>query len=161
MEHLMERSDQLGLTVIRRALPPGIRGEYWHEKKLIVLSVSLTGRQEKSTFAHELGHAHYGHCVPGACRGDRNRQELQANDYAAKLLIAPGDYAAAEKIYGTHTESIAYHLGVTPAIVRAWRSLWKRRLSAQFSSPRHSDVVRVESFALPGGQNRNHAERAN
>ena len=69
--------------------------------------------------AHELGHHHHGHV------GNSPRFEVQANAYAAQLLIDPDDYAAAERLCEGHAGAMARELGVTMAIVDAWRRCHK------------------------------------
>lgn len=64
--------------------------------------------------AHELGH-HHSHV------GNSPRFEVQANAYAARLLIEPDDYAAAERLCEGHAGGMARELGVTTAIIDAWR----------------------------------------
>ncbi|RYE43688.1 MAG: ImmA/IrrE family metallo-endopeptidase [Hyphomicrobiales bacterium] len=114
------------LAIVFVHLPRGVRGEYRHDERTIALSIQLSRRQAHSTLAHELGHAYYGH-LPTDDPVEHAKQERMADDYAAQLLITPAEYADAEQQCGTHLASLAYHLDVTPAIVRAWRSLWMRR----------------------------------
>lgn len=125
MQELYNEAEALGVTIVEALLPEGVRGEYVHKERLIKLTKGMSERQKRSTLAHELGHAFHGHTKPqnGA---DRRRQERQANDYAARLLITPEAYAAAERIHGCHVGGLAHSLGVTPAVVQSWRSLWKR-----------------------------------
>ncbi|WP_087587737.1 ImmA/IrrE family metallo-endopeptidase [Prescottella equi] len=126
MKELYERAEALGVTVVEvDDLPSGTRGEYIHEERLIKLDAGLSERQKKCTLAHELGHAHHGHTKPQS-EAERLRQERQANDYAAQALITADAYAAAEAQYGPHIAALAFHLGVTPAVVRSWRSWWCR-----------------------------------
>ena len=91
-------------------------GLYVHSRRLIVLAHGLTQRQEVSVLGHEIGHARAGDdgpCDPG--------RERRAWECAARLLIDPGDYAAAESVYGTHPGHLAIRLGVTREVVEAWQ----------------------------------------
>ncbi|WP_233423591.1 ImmA/IrrE family metallo-endopeptidase [Corynebacterium phoceense] len=77
------------------------------------------------SLAHELGHAHYNHPA-----GHFGAHELQADRFAAKLLISPADYAAAEAIYGPHPARLAHELGVTVKVLKTWASIYERKLAA-------------------------------
>lgn len=125
MQELFDRAEALGVAVIEEPLPYGVRGEYIHERRLIRLAPSMSYRQKRSTLGHELGHAHFGHTSPQS-EAECRLQERQANDYAAQLLVTPADYAAAEALHGPHIGNLAFHLGVTPAVITSWRSWWCR-----------------------------------
>ncbi|WP_207632094.1 ImmA/IrrE family metallo-endopeptidase [Occultella kanbiaonis] len=116
MQRLMDLAHAQGLRVMWRDLGRR-RGEYRHTHGLIVLSTRLTGPQALSTFGHELGHAHYGdeESTPPA--------ERRADRHAARLLITPGDYAAAEAVAGPHAGAIARELGITRHLVEVWQDL--------------------------------------
>ncbi len=75
---------------------------------------------QKSTLAHELGHAHHG----DAWTDDPHIKQLRedrANAYAARLLISPLEYAIAERLVGHHTGALAKELGVAAYIIEAWK----------------------------------------
>lgn len=63
----------------------------------ITVRLDMSDTQTLCSLAHELGHAHYndppGHVGP---------HEIRAERFAAKLLISPVAYAAAETTYGPH-----------------------------------------------------------
>ena len=69
--------------------------------------------------AHELGHHRHGHV------GNSPRFEVMADTYAAGLLIDPDEYAAAERLCEGHAGGMARELGVTTAIIVAWRMCHK------------------------------------
>ncbi|WP_150460369.1 ImmA/IrrE family metallo-endopeptidase [Nesterenkonia ebinurensis] len=64
-------------------LPQGRWGEYRHHHRRIRLLSCLAPVQYRSTLAHELGHAVYGH------RRSTARTELEADAWAARYLIRP------------------------------------------------------------------------
>lgn len=74
----------------------------------------------------ELGHAALGHV--GGCDAVRDaKQERQADEYAARLLITSRGFREAERLYGPNEHAIAQHLEVTPALVRVWREMQRRQ----------------------------------
>lgn len=89
------------------------RGDYF--MGTIRVNPRLSDADTVVVLAHELGHHHHGHV------GNSPRFEVQANAYAARLLIDPDDYAAAERLCEGHAGAMARELGVTTAIVDAWR----------------------------------------
>lgn len=75
----------------------------------------------RSALAHELAHMVFRH-PPKATP----RQELQADRFAAKLLITEADYARAEAIYGPSPQQIAAELNVTNHLLAVWRAMHER-----------------------------------
>lgn len=96
------------------------RGEYKHSARLIVLNPAMSDVLQRSTLAHELGHAHYGDTWTDDEVIKKQREE-RANQYAAQLLISPLEYAIAEAIVGSHPGALAKELGVATYIVVAWQ----------------------------------------
>ncbi|PRQ10646.1 ImmA/IrrE family metallo-endopeptidase [Corynebacterium sp. 13CS0277] len=98
------------------------KGLWVAERSMIVLRPHLHPVVERCTLAHELGHAACGHVsTPPAWL--HARQEREADQYAARLLIPPDAYAAAEFDHGPHPGGIAKELGVTTHLVEVWRTL--------------------------------------
>ncbi len=85
----------------------------------------MSRRTARSVLAHELGHAHLGH-LPTRHPAFRARQERQADEWAARRLITPSAYAAAEQLRGTHLASLAFELDVTIEIVLAFQRVLSR-----------------------------------
>lgn len=85
----------------------------------IVINSRLHADYQREVLAHELGHVHYGH--DWRHPHDKARDERQADHYAARLLITPGEYAAAEAICGPHVGALAQALRVSTQMVSAWR----------------------------------------
>lgn len=67
-------------------------------------------------------------CWVTARRNERRfaRQERQANEWAARLLISPGAYAEAESIRGPHPPSLAFEIGVTIELIHAFQRLLRQ-----------------------------------
>lgn len=109
------------------------RGEYRHLPRLITLNPRMSESLQRSTLAHELGHAYYGDTW-AADPEVLMLQERRANTYAAGLLITPSEYALAEQLVGPHTGALAKELGVARYIVEAWQQ-------------RHPITVQLERLA--------------
>ncbi|RTE47926.1 hypothetical protein [Actinobaculum sp. 352] len=95
-----------------------------------------------SAFAHELGHLALGHVGPQDAKG-----EDRADEWAARRLISPVEYAAAERILGPNPFLLGVELGVTMRIVRAWQ-----RVAASSPCVVSEPGVRLSSYssrALP------------
>jgi len=61
-------------------------------ERVITLNLGLTHPEQRSTLAHECGHAYFGHdCTDPVA-------ERRARKYAATLLIDPSEYARLERI---------------------------------------------------------------
>ncbi|NKW16884.1 ImmA/IrrE family metallo-endopeptidase [Rhodococcus hoagii] len=126
MKRLYRAAAEAGLIVVEGDIPSHESARYYHSHRVIVLRSGMSAVDTHTALGHELGHAHHGHSCSqdaGTCR----KQERQADEYAAQLLITPVEYREAERIYGHHVSGLALHLGVTPRIVRAWQELWLRK----------------------------------
>lgn len=86
--------------------------------KTILINSGRRFLTQRAALAHELGHIHYGHDwrLPHDCQ----RDELQADTYAAELLIHPKDYAYAESIHPA-INAIAVELEVPIRYVQLWQ----------------------------------------
>lgn len=123
MDHLLRLAEEHGLTVVERR--GRTLGGYDHASRRIRLDPGMSARTACSVLAHELGHATLGHTVT-ADPIRRRRQERQADEWAARLMITPAAYAAAEALRGTHRASLAFELGVTIELVAAYQRLLQR-----------------------------------
>lgn len=109
-------AEEAGISINYAVLPASSPHAYWDStQRTITVRYGLPHRYTRSLIAHELGHAHYGHTV------STPKAERQANEYAALLLIDKEAYRRTEKEYGVNIYKIAYELGVTPSLVRAWK----------------------------------------
>lgn len=73
---------------------------------------------QRVTIAHELGHYHYGHDWTVAhCR---DRDERQADRYAAHLLIDAAEYRQAARLVEDDPRAVARELGVTARLIDLW-----------------------------------------
>ncbi|XBH21583.1 ImmA/IrrE family metallo-endopeptidase [Jonesiaceae bacterium BS-20] len=89
--------------------------------RLILINSERRAMTQKVALAHELGHVHYGH--DWRYRHDRERDEAQADKYAASLLISPVEYAVAEAMYDS-PPAIAHELEVPVKLLLLWQSLY-------------------------------------
>jgi len=124
MDELIAHAEALGLLVKWRDL--GRRSGELHSSGLVFLNHRKSLLTQRVTLAHECGHAWHGHDWAG--RHDAERDERQANAYAARLLIDARDYAYAETVVGEHPGAIARELGVTRELVELWRDDLRRHL---------------------------------
>ncbi len=123
MQQLFRLADDLDLLVVERAGPT--YGGFDPETGTIRLNPGMSARTTRSVLAHEIAHARLGH-QPTKRPLDRERQEQRANEWAARLLITPQAYAAAEALRGPHLASLAFELGVTIELVSAFQRLLRR-----------------------------------
>ncbi|MGX1738579.1 ImmA/IrrE family metallo-endopeptidase [Corynebacterium flavescens] len=100
----------------------GPKAAWLPRRHAVTLQVGMGDADTLCSLAHELGHAHYndppGHFGPHEIRADR---------FAAKLLVSPIDYAAAEALYGPHHTLLAHELGVTVKVLKTWTTLYERQ----------------------------------
>ena len=133
MDQLLRLVEDHGLRLIESV--GATLGGYRPQTATIRLSPGLSTRAASSVLAHELGHAVLGH-APASDSVTRAVQERRADEWAARLLITPEAYAAAEQARGTHLASVAFELGVTVEIVTAYRRLLQRTETATYQDAR-------------------------
>lgn len=122
MERLLALAEKRGIYVAYRPL---MRVAYYmHSERLIVLNSRKGDGVLRSALAHELGHAHHGH--DWTRDHDREHDEREADQHAARLLISPVEYAAAEALVGEHPGALARELGVTRRMVELRREDFAR-----------------------------------
>lgn len=97
----------------------GPKAAWQPHRRTVTLRIGMGDTTTLCALAHELGHAHYND-PPGHV----GAHEIRAERFAAKLLISPVDYAAAETIYGPHPARLAAELGVTIGILETWREIF-------------------------------------
>lgn len=90
-------------------------------RNIVTVRVGMDDVTTLCALAHELGHAHYGDPP-----GHHGAHELRADRFAARLLVSPIDYAAAEALYGPQPQLLAHELGVTVKILKTWITLYER-----------------------------------
>lgn len=126
MQELLGLARSHGLAVEwSAALGEYVRGLYEHDRRTITLTSGLTRAQARTTLAHEMGHAWYGHRRTGDLHRDADAERL-ADEYAARLLIDPDAYAVAEQLVGPYPGAIARELGVTAGLVQVWQRMRAR-----------------------------------
>lgn len=101
----------------------GPKAAWVPHKNTITLRVGMDDVTTLCSLAHELGHAHYNDPP-----GHTGWHEARADRFAAKLLISPVEYAAAEAIYGPHPARLAAELGVTVKVLKTWTTLYERTM---------------------------------
>lgn len=114
----------LGVTVLTHE--GGEKGRHYGGG-IISLRRGLGPIAARCTLAHELAHHIHGH-DPAATGWIDQRQERQAQESAALMLITAADYAAAEALVGPHPGALAQELGVTTKLLRSWQELHERKL---------------------------------
>lgn len=100
----------------------GPKAAWLPHKRTITLRVGMDDVTTLCSLAHELGHAHYGDPP-----GHHGAHELRADRFAARMLVSPTEYAAAETIFGPQPSLIAHELGVTVKVLKTWQSLHERQ----------------------------------
>jgi Zn-dependent peptidase ImmA (M78 family) len=107
-----EHADRLGIPVVYGRLRTD-NGMWIPAERAIVLRRGMRRLLERSTLAHELGHAVLGHL------DDRPRHERQADIYAARHLIDPNHLA---DIARSHPDPGHWctELDVTPHILETY-----------------------------------------
>lgn len=126
-DHNLEQlAAQLGAVIVTH--DGGEKGRYYGNV-IISLRRGLGPKNYRCTLAHELAHHALGH-DPAATGWVHDRQERQANEWAAKRLIAPTEYQQAEQLYGPQPQLLAHELGVTVKVLKTWTSIYERKLAA-------------------------------
>lgn len=106
----------------------GEKGRWYSNTRTISIRRDLGWVNSRCTLAHELGHAFCGH--DSRAEGwFKERQEHEADTWAANLLIGQDEYMDAELIHGSCPGAIALELGVTVHLVTVW--------AANHNSERH------------------------
>lgn len=140
VDKLLGIAKALGLYVTFRPLRRA-SGYYAHRDRMLILNECDPYATQRVTFAHNLGHAHHG----TDCDEGIERDELEADIYAARLLISPDALRAAEVMYGGDTDALADELAATvrlvelrqrdlsPWVVQRSLETWTTSLSAESS----------------------------
>ncbi|OFT47043.1 hypothetical protein HMPREF3158_05615 [Corynebacterium sp. HMSC06G04] len=102
----------------------GPKAAWLPHKHAITLRVGMDDATTLCSLAHELGHAHYGDPP-----GHHGAHELRADRFAARILVSPTEYAAAETIFGPQPSLIAHELGVTVKVLKTWQTLYERNVA--------------------------------
>ena len=111
---LISLAESAGITVAWHCGGP--KGAWLPHERRISLRHGMDEVTTRCTMAHELAHMVLGHPAPAS-----DRQERQADRFAARLLVSPVEYALAEQIYEAHPQQIAAELGVTNEVLSVWR----------------------------------------
>lgn len=123
MKVLMAEAARLGARVQLGHLDGRtLCGIYNEAERLITVEIGLAMPQLKETLAHELGHCFHADVESSPLH------ERRADRYAARLLIDPMAYKAAELI-DPDPAAIAAELGQTRRMVRLFQKEWLPTLS--------------------------------
>ena len=118
---LKRYAESQGIEVVERRLPDSWpRALYIPELNTIYLEARQPHCYKRVNLAHELGHVMLGHTRPQTDWWEA-RQELQADIFAARLLIDPDDYARLEESYDS-AAAISHELEVTPRLLDVWKN---------------------------------------
>ncbi len=98
-------------------------GEYDGER--IILNSRRPEEVQRLVLAHELGHAWHRHQRTDEPRV-RGRQEREADEHAAVLLVRRHDYQMAERLYGPNVGAVAAELEVPARFVERLRDVERR-----------------------------------
>ncbi len=107
-----EHAEELGIQVLHR--PIRAANGYWYpDHNIIVVRSSLKARYDRSSLAHEIGHAVHAH------RDTKPKQEVIADRYAAENLI---DLAECRDVlrWAGDFYTLAMELEVSPKIMRVY-----------------------------------------
>lgn len=109
-------AESIGVRIREAPVPAGWWGVYDHRHRLITLEPGLGLAQRRSTLAHELGHATYGH------HGHTPKTELIADKWAARKLLNVDlllDHAKAN----ADVRELAANLEVMPWVIETFVDL--------------------------------------
>lgn len=115
MDRVLALAEAAGLTVEFRPLRQ--HSGLLMPNNWVLIDPRKSTMTQRVALAHELGHHHYGHDWrnPHDCQ----RDEDQANGYAASLLIDVESYAAAEILYESPL-AVAAALEVPSRLLEIW-----------------------------------------
>lgn len=116
LDDLVAHAEEQGLRVVWRDL--GRRSGELTRGGLVVVNPKKSDLTQRVTLAHEVGHHWHGH--DWTRTHDVERDERQADLYAARLLIDPHAMERAAAVAGHHPGAIARELGVTARLVTLW-----------------------------------------
>lgn len=108
----------MGLKVEEKPLRGALNAVLLPEGR-IILNELRSEVTKRYAIAHECGHWHYGH--DWRLAHDRERDEHQADRYAAHLLISPIEYARAEEMFDGHLGAISRELLVPAHVLQIWQ----------------------------------------
>lgn len=101
------------MRVREAAVPAGWWGVYDHRYRLITLKPGLGLAQRRSTLAHELGHAAYGH------HGHHPKTERIADRWAARSLLSV-DMVISHARIAVETRELSANMDVMPWVLDAF-----------------------------------------
>jgi Zn-dependent peptidase ImmA (M78 family) len=123
IEALMEEADFMRVEVRELPMPvQGVLGLYSEEQRLILIDDTLNARQHLCALQHEIIHARHHDHGCGDLAG--TRAERRARKETATSLIAPSEYAMAERIHeDADPRALALELGVTIQVIEDYRTI--------------------------------------
>lgn len=104
----------------------GEKGRWHPRSRTVSVRRDLGPVAYRCTLAHELGHARHHHIVGvDVPEWIVQRQEREADEWAAQLLISEDDYARSESVC-PHPGAIARDLEVTVHLIEVWQRMYER-----------------------------------
>ena len=120
---MWQLADDLGLTVVEHA---GVHHAGYHPgTRTVHLAPGRSRRVTRSLLAHEIAHHVLNH-HPTQNGPLRARQEVAANEWAARRLIALPAYVEAERLRDGHVATMAHDLDVVPELITAYQQILRR-----------------------------------
>lgn len=122
---LYKLAETLGVEIaldLYGVLQPTDLGGWFPRQRGILLRPGMGHRNRLHTLAHELGHAIHNHPEK-----PNQKQERQADDFAANLLIDTQKYRECEIMFDGNEGAIAQELEVTLSLLKHWKSIQERQ----------------------------------
>lgn len=110
-------AEALGVRIVRH--DGGIPAWYHHDSRTISTRRGQSIELYRSSLAHELGHAFYGH-LPSDDLKVIERQERQADRFAASLLLDEESVRIASLVCDDQLAGMADELEVTEELLAFW-----------------------------------------
>jgi len=113
-----EHAAALGVRVIHRPLTTGT-GLWVPDHRVVFIQERMHAVHDRSTLAHELGHADLGH------RDSRPKHEVMADRYAAENMVDPDELLDLMK-WSPDPSRWANEMSVSTKLIRVYLNVHKR-----------------------------------
>lgn len=119
LNNILAHAKNIGLEVEEAPLRGSLNAVLL-EGGRVILNEARTEATKRYALAHECGHWKYGH--DWRLEHTIERDEYQADRYAAHLLISPIEYARAEEMFEGHVGAISRELLVPAHVLKIWQA---------------------------------------